>query len=69
MVQTLTEKNYEFFLSTDVREFIGEWVIICEGKIVAHNKDVKQAVREAIAKYPNKKFMVARVPDKETMIF
>ncbi len=69
MVQTLIEKNYEYFLGTDVREFIGEWIIICEGKIVAHSKDVKQAVKEAMIKYPNKRFMVARVPDKETMIF
>ena len=69
MAQTLIEKNYEYFLATDVKQFIGEWVIICEGNIVAHGRDVKRAFKEAMLKYPGKRLMVARVPDKETMIF
>ena len=69
MVQALIEKNYEYFLSADVKAFVGEWLIICDGKIVSHGKDVKLVFKEAMAKYPGKRLMVARVPDRETMIF
>jgi len=61
--------NYEYFIETPMEEFIGEWVVICEGKIVAHGRDVKEVVKKAQELQPNKKFMVVRVPDKEMMIF
>lgn len=62
-------KNYQFFMKTNVEDYIGEWIAICNEKIVAHGRDVKKVFMKAKEKYPNERPMVTRVPDKETMIF
>ncbi len=69
MVQTIQEKNYHFYIETDVSRYIGEWIAVCEGKIIAHGKILKNVAREAKSLCFGKKFLLARVPDKETMIF
>jgi len=65
----MENKNYEIFLKTDVSAHIGEWVAISGGKIVAHGKKVKEVLNEANHKCPGKRPLLARVPEKETMIF
>lgn len=62
-------KNYECFLKTDVAPYIGEWVAICEGKLVSHGKDVKKVFAQAKQKCPTKRPLLTRIPSKETMIF
>ncbi len=63
------DKNYQFYLNTDVKDYIGEWIAICESKIVSHGKDVKKVFEEAKKKCPHARPLVTRVPDKDTMIF
>ncbi len=63
------DKNYTFFMKTNVEKYIGEWIAICNQTIVSHGKDVKKVFREAKEKYPKEKPLLTRVPDKETMIF
>ncbi|OGJ22333.1 hypothetical protein A3K73_03820 [Candidatus Pacearchaeota archaeon RBG_13_36_9] len=65
----MENKNYELFLKSDVSEYIGEWVAICDKKIVAHGKNVKEVVKEASQKCYGKRPLIARIPEKETMIF
>ena len=61
--------NYQFFMKTDISCYIGEWIAICNKKIVAHGKDVKTVFKEAKEKYPKQRALITRVPEKETMIF
>lgn len=61
--------NYQFFMQANVNSHIGEWVAVCEGKIVAHGKSVKDVANEARKLCGSKKILLARVPDKETMLF
>lgn len=63
------DKNYEFFMKTDVNRFIGQWVAVCNQKIVAHGKEVKEVFKEARAKCPKERPLITRIPDKESMIF
>lgn len=56
-------------MKLDVDKFIGEWVAICDSKIVSHGRDVKKVFKEAKEKCPNKRPFLSRIPDKETMIF
>lgn len=63
------DKNYQFFMKTNVGSYIGEWVALCEQKIVAHGKEVKKVFKEAKEKCPAERPFLIRVPDKETMIF
>lgn len=65
----MNTQNYDFFMKLDLSEHIGEWIAVCEGKIVARGRDIKKVYAEAKEKYPNKKPFIAKVPEKETMIF
>ncbi|MBI2629091.1 succinyl-CoA synthetase subunit alpha [Candidatus Pacearchaeota archaeon] len=69
MPKTTQELNYNFFMESDVSQYIGEWIAICENKIVSHGKDIKEVAKIAKALCPGKKIMFARVPDNEAMIF
>jgi len=63
------DNNYEFYMRTNVDKYIGEWVAICNQKIISHGKDVKKVFEEAKEKCPKDKPLLTRVPDKESMIF
>lgn len=63
------DKNYQFFMKANVNHYIGEWVAICNQKIVAHGKEIKAVFNEAKQKCPKERSLITRVPDKETMIF
>lgn len=69
MAQTVQEKNYNYYLEADVSGHIGEWVAFCDGKIIAHGKSIKEVAEQAKGVAKGKKFLFARIPDKEAMIF
>jgi hypothetical protein len=55
-------------MKADVEPYIDEWIAIADDKIVSHGKNVKEVLKDAEKKHPGKKFLVTRVPGKETMI-
>jgi 2-polyprenyl-3-methyl-5-hydroxy-6-metoxy-1,4-benzoquinol methylase len=67
--QAVLDKNYDFFLETDLDKYKGEWVIICNNEIISHGNNLKEIVEEAKKKCGSKKFLITRVPSEETMIF
>jgi hypothetical protein len=56
-------------MKTNLNPYIGEWIAICDQKIVSHGKSVKEVYNKAKKLYPKKRPLVTRVPDKQTMIF
>lgn len=62
-------KNYQFFIKTNVDQYIGEWIAVCNQKIVAHGREIKKVFSEAKEKCPKERPFLTKVPDKETMIF
>lgn len=62
-------QNYSFFMKTELDHLRGQWVAICNQKIVAHGKKLKEVLEEARKKYPDTKPLIIRVPEEETMIF
>lgn len=62
-------QNYQFFMKANLNPYIGEWIAICNKKIVAHGKSVKEVYKKAKEEYPKNKLLVTKVPDKQTMIF
>lgn len=62
-------KNYQYFMNLNVDKFIGQWIAICDEKIVSHGQCFKEVFKEAKEKCPHKRPMVTKVPDKEAMIF
>ena len=61
--------NYQFFMKENMDKFIGDWVAVCNQKIVSHGKNVKKVFKEAKEKCPKERPFLTRIPDKETMIF
>lgn len=62
------DKRYASFMEADVSPYIGQWVAIVDTGIVASSKSAKQAYAMAKKAYPKRSPLLARVPDKETMI-
>ncbi|MBS3088396.1 hypothetical protein J4402_01305 [Candidatus Pacearchaeota archaeon] len=69
MSKTTQEINYDYFMEADISGFIGEWIAVCENKIIAHGRNLKEVVEHAKKVSQGKKFLLARVPSKEAMIF
>ncbi|HLD15022.1 MAG TPA: DUF5678 domain-containing protein [Candidatus Nanoarchaeia archaeon] len=63
------DKNYDYFMKTNVDKYIGEWIVVAKEKIVSHGKDINKVLEEAKRKYPTETPLLIRVPDKEAMIF
>ena len=40
-------KNYQSFMNFNVDKFIGEWIAICDEKIISHGKSFKNVFNEA----------------------
>jgi hypothetical protein len=66
---TSLEADYDFFLETDTSEYKGKWIAVSNNQIIAMGKDVKQVGEDAKKKIGSNKFLLVRVPSKETMIF
>ena len=69
MTKTTQEMNYEYFMEADVSRFIGQWIAVCENKIISHGRNLKEVVEQAKKISNGKKFLLARVPSEEAMIF
>ena len=69
MTKSSQELAYNYFMETDVSKYSGEWVALSEDKILAHGKNLKEVVEKAKTLSKGNRFLIARVPSEETMIF
>ena len=53
--------------SIDFSKYLGQWVVVCDKKVVAHNKDLTK-IKKEIAKCKRAP-TIAKIPKKETLIF
>lgn len=65
----MQEANYHYFMETDISKYVGEWIAVYENRIIAHGRELKEVVSMAKEVSGGKKFLLARVPSQETMIF
>ena len=63
------DPNYNTFLHADLDNYKGKWIIIFNDSIIASGENIQELIEEAKRKYPNKKFMLAKVPEEGTMIY
>lgn len=50
-------------------EIKGKWVVLLDEHIIASGDDIKVILKEAQEKYPNKRFVLAKVPEEGAMIY
>ncbi len=65
----MRNENYEVFLRSDLSQYVGKWIAICDGRIVATGRDIKYVFNQVKKEFPNKRPLIFKVPEKETMIF
>ncbi len=53
--------------SLDLSKYVGQWVVICQNKIVAHDKNLKKVEKEI--KQCRRAPTLAKIPKKDTLIF
>ena len=63
------DKNYEVFMKINFEEDKGKWVALCESNIVSFGENAKKTFEEAQKKYPNKKILIAKIPEEQTIIY
>ena len=63
------DKNYEVFMKINFEEYKGKWVALCESNIVSFGENAKKTFEEAQKKYPNKKILIAKIPEEQTIIY
>lgn len=56
-------------METDISKYIGEWIAIFNDKIISHGKNLKEVSSKANKIAGGNKFLLAKVPSEETMIF
>lgn len=60
--------NYDYFMQMDMSPYIGEWVAICDRKVVCHSNSFKEAYANAKKVCGPSKPFIALVPKDATMI-
>ncbi|HJX06208.1 MAG TPA: DUF5678 domain-containing protein [Candidatus Nanoarchaeia archaeon] len=61
------DQNYAFFMETDISPYVGKWIAIADGEIVASGENVKEVFKEARKKTKSRP-LLTKVPTQETMI-
>jgi hypothetical protein len=62
-------ENYDYFMRLDVTPYVGQWIGICDSKVVSHSGSIKEAYSEVKKVCGYKKPFVALVPsDKVTLL-
>ncbi|HLC64972.1 MAG TPA: DUF5678 domain-containing protein [Candidatus Nanoarchaeia archaeon] len=51
----------------DFSKYVGQWVVVCENKVVAHDKNLTNIQDEI--KECKKTPLIAKIPKKEILIF
>ena len=67
-VEEIKDKNYEFYINADLSEYVGKWIAIVDGKVVASGDRADEVGREAEKKYPDKEITLAKVPTDDILV-
>ena len=63
------DKNFEWFLKADLKNYEGKYVAIAGQKVVDSGKDPAKVYEKAKQEYPRKKVVLWKVPKEGTFVF
>jgi len=59
----------DYFMERDFKDHAGEWVAICNRRVISSSVSITKVIREAKKKCGNKKPLFAKIPAKnQTLI-
>ena len=53
--------DYEYLIKSDLSKYSGKWVAVCDARVVASNKNIKDLIKESKAKCGSKKPIITKV--------
>ena len=56
--------NFEFFVKSDLSDFVGQWVAILDNQIVASGNSFREVAEKVDKEFPKQKPLLTRVPEK-----
>jgi len=56
--------DYEWFIGTNLDEYIGKWVAIVNKQVIASSKNVKDVLKKVNEEYPKATPFIAKIPEK-----
>ena len=69
MAETRRQKNYEFYVQSDLERHSREWVAIYESAMLAHETNVKIVAKQATEVCGSQEFLLAAVPAEKSLTF
>ena len=54
----------EFVNRKDWGDYSGEWIALCNGKVIANDKNLTKVIEESSKKSPNKTPTFTKIPNK-----
>ncbi len=65
----MPKSEYQCLLSMrNLGDYVGKWIAIVNGKVVAKGTDAKLVFRQAKEKYPEKEPLILKVPKDRVML-
>ena len=61
-------ENFKAFMELDETKYISEYVIIVQGKVVAHGEDAQKLLFEVRTQYPKEIPLIAKIPPEEALL-
>ena len=58
---SILKSEYTAYLSLDPKEYLGQWVALFGGKVIAHGTDIKKVSTQAKLLSKNKPFMLTKI--------
>jgi len=64
----MVSKDFEWFVHNDLRQYMGDYVIIADEKVILSGKSLTKILKEFRAKYPDKTPKIAKIPEEDALI-
>jgi len=61
-------ENFKAFMELDETKYINEYVMIVQGKVVAHGEDAKNLLFEVRTQYPKEIPLIAKIPPEGIVV-
>lgn len=65
----MKKDEYNTFLKLDLSPYSGEWVALCDNKVISHGKQIKPVFYKAKKMFPKRIPELLLVPGKEKWLF
>lgn len=64
----MVSKDFEWFVHNDLKQHMGNYVIIADEKVVLSGKSLTKILNEFRAMYPDKTPKIAKIPEEDALI-